>query len=134
MKISAQQYAISLHDSLEGKTEKKEVKEVLHNFVALLGKNNNLNKEAEIIEILEYTWNKENGELKAELTSARELNKEARETVVNYLKEKTDAKTVTLDEKVDKKILGGFILKYNNKIINGSLKNSLEELGAQLEG
>ena len=134
MKISAQQYAMSLHDSLADKTEKTELKKVLHSFVALLGRNNNLNKEAEIIEILEDTWDKENGELKAELTSARELNKGARETIINYLKEKSGAKKITLTEKTDKKILGGFILKYNNKIINGSLRNSLDELGAELEG
>ena len=134
MKISAQQYALSLYESIENKTDKTEIKKILSNFVSLLGKNNNLNKETEIIEIFENIWNNENGELKAELTSARELNKESRETVINYLKEKSGAKTIILDEKTDKKILGGFILKYNNRIINGSLSSSLEELAGQLEG
>lgn len=133
MKISAQQYALSLYESIKGKTDKKEIKNLLGNFVALLGKNNNLNKEAEIIEIFENIWNSENGELNAELTSARELNKESRETVIDYLKEKSGAKKIILDEKTDKKILGGFILKYNNRIINGSLSSSLEELANQLE-
>ena len=134
MKISAKQYAISLYESLKGKTDKTEVKKVLHNFVAILGKGNNLNKESEIIEIFENIWNIENGELKAELTSARELSKESRETVVNYLKEKSGAKKIVLEEYTDGKILGGFILKYNNRIIDGSLSSSLGELGAQLEG
>ena len=90
MKISAQQYALSLYESIKGKTDKTEIKNILGNFVALLGKNNNLNKEAEIIRIFENIWDGEKGELKAELTSARELNKESRETVINYLKEKTE--------------------------------------------
>lgn len=134
MKISAKQYALSLYESVQGKTEKPELKKVLKNFVALLGKNNNLNKEEEILEIFENIWNSENGELKAELVSARELSKSSRETVINYLKEKSGAKKIVLDEKTDKEILGGFILKYNNRIIDGSLRSSLGELGAELEG
>ncbi|MHB8904245.1 MAG: ATP synthase F1 subunit delta [Patescibacteria group bacterium] len=134
MKISAKQYAVSLYGSVQGKTEKPELKKVLKNFVALLGKNNNLNKEEEILEIFENIWNTENGELKAELTSARELSKSSRETVINYLKEKSGAKKIVLDEKTNKEILGGFILKYNNRIIDGSLRSSLGELGAELEG
>ena len=112
MKISAKQYALSLYESLQGKTDKIEVTKILHNFVAILGRSNNLNKESEIIEIFENIWNSENGELKAELTSARELSKESRETVVNYLKAKSGAKNIELAEKTDQKILGGFILKY----------------------
>ena len=134
MKISAQQYALSLYEAIEGRTEKSELKKVLHNFVALLGKNNNLNKEAEILEIFENIWNTENGELKAELISARELSKSSRETVVNYLRDISGAKKIVLDEKTDPKILGGFILKYNNRIIDGSLRSSLGELETQLEG
>lgn len=134
MKISAQQYSLSLYELIKDKTNKTEIKNILSNFVALLGRNNNLNKESEIIEIFENIWNRENGELNAELTSARELNKESRETVVNYLKEKSGASKIILEETVDKKILGGFILKYNNRIINGSLRSSLEELANQLEG
>jgi F-type H+-transporting ATPase subunit delta len=134
MKISAQQYALSLYESIKEKTEKNEVKNILHNFVALLGKNNNLSKEKEIIEIFDNIWSTGNGELKAELISARKLNKEAHEEIVNYLQEKTGAKKIILKEDTDENILGGFILKYNNKIINGSLKSSLEELAVQLEG
>ena len=134
MKISAKQYALSLYESLQGKTDKIEVTKILHNFVAILGRSNNLNKESEIIEIFENIWNSENGELKAELTSARELSKESRETVINYLKEKSGAKNIELAEKTDQKILGGFILKYNNRIIDGSLRSSLSDLEAQLEG
>lgn len=127
MKISVQQYAQSLYEIVKGESEIK-VKELLHNFVALLGRNRDLNLEPAIIESFTDIWNKENGEVIAELTSARELGKEARATVVDYLTKKSGAKQVILEETVDQKILGGFILKYNNKIIDGSLRNSLSEL------
>lgn len=127
MKISVQQYAASLFDSVSGKTE-KEVKAALKNFVAILGKNRELNKEEAIIEAFNELWNREHGEVIATLTSARELGSAARETVVDYLKEKTAAKKITLNENIDKSLIGGFVLRYDNKVMDGSLKNSLASL------
>jgi len=127
MKISVQQYARSLYDSVFEKSE-KEVKAVLKNFVALLGRNRELNRAEEIIRVFSELWNKEHGEINAVLVSARELGPTARETVTNYLKEKTSAKKISLKEEIDKKLLGGFVLKYDSKVLDGSLKTSLENL------
>jgi len=131
MKISVQQYAHSLYDSVIGKTD-KEAKIVCQNFVALLGKNRELNKAEEIMDIFIELWNKEHGELVAELISARELGTSTRETVIAYLQEKTGAKKVVLEENIDKKLIGGFVLKYDNKVVDGSLKTSLAELKSKI--
>jgi F-type H+-transporting ATPase subunit delta len=132
MKISVQQYATSLYDLVHGAEEVKAT-EVLHSFVALLGRNRDLNLAPAIIAAFTDIWNKENGEVVAEVTSARELGASSRETVINYITKKSGAKTVVLNEKVDKKILGGFVLKYNSKIVDGSLRSSLNELKGQME-
>jgi F-type H+-transporting ATPase subunit delta len=132
MKISVQQYARSLYDSVAGKSE-KEVKVVLNNFVAVLGRNRELNKEAAIIAAFTDIWNSEHGEIAATLSSARELGPTARETVVDYLKEKTAAKKIILEENIDQDLLGGFVLRYGSKVLDGSLKSSLESLKIQLE-
>jgi F-type H+-transporting ATPase subunit delta len=127
MKISAQQYARSLYDSVYQKSE-KEVKAVLKSFVVLLGRNRELNRAEEIIRVFNEIWNKEHDEVNAVLVVARELGSTARDTVTNYLKEKTSAKKISLTEEVDEKLLGGFVLKYDSKVLDGSLKNSLENL------
>lgn len=127
MKISVQQYAKSLYDSVAGKTE-KEVKAAIKNFVAILGRNRELNRVEEISLVFTELWNQEHGELTAQLVSARELGPTAREIVVSYLKEKTNAKKITLNEKIDEKLIGGFVLKYESKVLDGSLKTSLEDL------
>jgi len=127
MKISVQQYAKSLYDSVFEKSE-KEVKIILHNFVALLGRNRELNRAEEITRVFNELWNKEHGEINATLVSARELGPTAREIVTSYLKEKTSAKKISLKEEIDKKLLGGFVLKYDSKVLDGSLKTSLENL------
>lgn len=127
MKITAQQYAQGLYDSVAGKSE-KETKAILKNFVALLGRNRELNKEAAIIKAFGEIWNKEHGEVAATLSSARELGPSARETVVGYLKAKTGASKILLEEEIDKDLLGGFVLRYGSKVLDGSLKNSLAGL------
>ncbi|MFA6194716.1 MAG: ATP synthase F1 subunit delta [Patescibacteria group bacterium] len=127
MKISVQQYATSLFEAVVGKSE-KEAKAAVKNFVAILGRNRELSKEAAIIAAFNETWNREHGEVMATLSSARELGPTARENVVEYLKEKTAAKKIILDENIDKDLIGGFVLRYGSKVLDGSLKNSLEAL------
>lgn len=131
MKISVQQYAQSLYDSVFDKSE-KEIKVVLKNFVAVLGGNRELNKVEEIIRVFNEIWNKEHGEVAATLISARELGPTAREVVINYLKEKTSAKKISLQKEIDQKLIGGFILKYNSKVLDGSLKTSLKQLKIEI--
>ena len=106
MKISVQQYATSLFEAVAGKSE-KEAKAAVKNFVAILGRNRELSKEAAIIAAFNEIWNRENGEVMATLSSARELGPTARENVVEYLKEKTAAKKIILDENIDKDLIGG---------------------------
>ena len=133
MKISARQYAQCLYELVSTESDDK-VKEILPKFVVLLEKHQALNLAPAVISAFTEIWNREHGEVVAELTSARELKLEAKEMIVNYLKEKSGAKEVILDENVDKNILGGFVLKYNNKIVDASLRSSLAELKNQMMG
>jgi F-type H+-transporting ATPase subunit delta len=133
MKISVLQYAVSLYEAVIDKTE-SEVQVVLKNFVALLGRQHDLNKEAEIIKAFSDLWSSKNGEVTANLVSAHQVSDNTRELIVNYLKDKSGAKQIILDETEDRNLLGGFILKYNNKVLDGSLKSGLESLKAQLKG
>ena len=133
MKMSARQYAQCLYELVSNESDDK-VKEILPKFVVLLEKHQALNLAPAIISVFTEIWNREHGEVVAELTSARELKSEAKEMIVSYLKEKSGAKEVILDENIDKNILGGFVLKYNNKIVDASLRSSLVELKNQMMG
>lgn len=133
MKTSAQQYAQALFEVVVDKP-KKEIESGLKNFIVLLNDNNDLNKIDEIIESFQAIWSRENKELLAELTTARELGKASRDEVVNYLKKITKTEKIDLKEKTDKEILGGFILKYNSKVIDGSLKTNLKDLKEKISG
>lgn len=132
MKISARQYAQCLYELVSNEPDDK-VKEILPKFVVLLEKHRALNLAPAVIAAFTEIWNIEHGEVVSELTSARELKSEAKEMIVDYLKNKSGAKEVILDENVDKNILGGFVLKYNNKIVDASLRSSLESLKNSLK-
>jgi F-type H+-transporting ATPase subunit delta len=133
MKISVLQYAVSLYESVIDKSE-SEVQSVLKNFVALLGRQHDLNKEAEIITAFNDLRSSKNGEVNASLVSAHPVTDNTRTLIVDYLKDKSGAQHIILDEAEDKNLLGGFVLKYNNKVLDGSLKSGLESLKMQLKG
>ena len=132
MKINPKQYAQSLYELLLGKSE-EESKVVLHSFVAVLEKDGMLSHEEEIISAFIEIWNQENGELAASISSAHSLVENSREIITDYLKNRTGAKKIVLTESVDEDLLGGFVLKYGSKILDGSLKTSLEELKTNME-
>ena len=133
MKISVKQYAQSLYESIQG-TPDKEASEVVVKFVAALRQHHDISKIKEIIQAFSEIWNNENQEITAELTTAREATSVSKELMIKYLQERTGAKKIELSEKIDTDIIGGFILKYGSKILDGSLKSSLKDLGSRLEG
>ncbi len=61
------------------------------------------------------------------VTTAIPMNKELEKKVLKRLKKITDAK-VTLENKVDESILGGFILRLGDLQYNGSVAHQLKEL------
>lgn len=131
MKITAKQFALSLYESLEGKTA-GQIKAVIKKFVEFLAGKNMLDRadkiEAEFLKI----WNEKNGIIEALSISANELDKANIKLLKNYIAALAGAKTVFLKEKINKSILGGVIIKYGDKILDASLKTQLEELREKL--
>lgn len=133
MKISVLQYARSLFEATAGKKE-AEVKETLHRFAAVLAKNGDLGKGDDIIDRLYGMLLKDRGELEAVLASARKITPATRETVTDYLAGKTGAKKISLREEIDEKLIGGFVLRYQDRILDASLKNGLAEIRQKISG
>lgn len=133
MKITPKQYAQSLYESLVDKT-KEEVKGSVARLVKILADRRELNKAAEIISSFQEIWDREQGELSADLVTAREASAASKTAVMDYLKDKTGAEKIHLAEKIDPAIIGGFILEYRSKIVDASLRSSLRELKEEMIG
>jgi len=127
MKISARQYAESLVRAISESSE-AELKMALDNFAKIMLENRDLNRWDEISAAFSKIWDQAQGELAAEFTGARAISDQTKTEVAEYLKAKTGAKKIVLTAKKDVDILGGFVLRYEDKVIDASLKRSLGDL------
>jgi F-type H+-transporting ATPase subunit delta len=131
MKITVKQYALSLYEAVDGKTP-DQVKIVIKKFVELLVEKNQLTKAEKIIAEFLKIWNDRRGIVEAWAVSAKGLDKAAVKLLKHYIVKLSGAKEVILKEKIDKNILGGVVIKYGDKIVDGSLKTQLVELKDRL--
>jgi F-type H+-transporting ATPase subunit delta len=125
-KITAKQYAISLYEST--KDARGEVlNKKISNFLELIKKRKDLKLLNKIFETFVQIYEKREGILRAEVTSSRSLSLEVKKEIINWLKGYTK-RTATLQEYIEPSILGGAVIKFNNTIVDASLKNSLKNL------
>jgi len=68
------------------------------------------------------------GIVTAEVTSAIALTDESRAEIVSLVKKELGAKEVIVKEKVDDKLIGGFILKVDDKQFDASIASGLSKL------
>ena len=127
MKITPTQYAKSLYAATVGKSS-QEIDVVLQNFVKILAKNKQLKFRENIIVKFEEIYNQENGIVSAEIVSREKLDDVLIKKLENFLKDKYGAKEVVVENKVDKDIKGGMIIKVGDEVWDGSLKRQLINL------
>ncbi len=127
MRITAKQFALSLYESVEGKSA-ADVKPVIKKFVEILAEKNKIASADKIIKEFTKVWQTERGQVEAEILSANELSRETVKLLKTYIAKHSGAEEIKVDEIVDKNILGGVVIKYGDKIIDGSLKAQLEGL------
>ena len=127
MKASAAQYAKTLYELASGKN-KSEIDSIVASFAKLLAKNNRLKMASAIIEKFGNIWNRENGILEADVESAYPLNDEASGKITKEIKEKYGVKEVILNNKINKDITGGIIIKIGDEVIDSSVKKQLKML------
>lgn len=131
MKASVRQYARSLFELVADKSE-VETKALIAKFIVFLHRRQDLNKAEAIIEELDRLYEIQNGEIKAELISARPLAKEAKDKIAEYLAKRVGGGKVKLSDSLSPELLGGFVLRYNGMVIDGSLQNNLRKFKKQL--
>jgi len=131
MKIKPKQYAIALMEELENK-KAGQITTAIDNFVRLLAANNDLGLAEKIIAEFNKIWNEKEGIAEGEIILAREANKKIMEELSSYIKQITSAKKVLLAEKIDAGILGGAIVKYEDKVVDMSLRARLDGLKNQM--
>lgn len=126
MKIVAKQYAQALFSEIKDQAE-KDISGIINNFVEILKKDNCLSQMEKIIFYFNEFWKKEYSLVQAEISTAREINSELKKDLVEYLTKISQAKKINIVEKENDKLIGGFVVKYNDKIIDASIKNKINK-------
>lgn len=132
MKYSSKQYAKAFYESLCDK-EKEESRDLIKNFVSLVVANGDIKKMDNIIDEFNKIWDKKKGIIEVEISSAKKIDDETLDTLRSYLKEKLKALEIKVNEKQNKFLLGGAVLKYKDKIIDGSIRTRIKNLEADLK-
>lgn len=132
MRITPGQYALSLYE-LASEAKKDKIDEILKNFVALLARSNNLKLADKIEKEFVKLWDEKKGLAKVEVTTAGKLDKDIKEKLNFNIMKWLDKNKVEMEEKIDKDILGGIIVKYEDTVIDGSLRKKIEHLKQKLE-
>jgi F-type H+-transporting ATPase subunit delta len=129
MKITARQYALAIKQALE---EGAQVEVVAKNFAKLLAGRKQLALWPQVIDQLEKIYDQESGAIQAQIVSVRPLSKKTVGLISGYLQKIAQAKKVEIKPIVDKNILGGVIIKYDDKVLDGSLKGQVRLLKQKL--
>ena len=68
-----------------------------------------------------------------EVASASAFTSEQKETLIQKLKELTNAREIRLVTTIDPSLIGGFLIKTESKVIDFTVKNQLQQLAKHLD-
>lgn len=125
-KITNKQYAQALFEATKDLKGEK-ISETIKKFVLLLARQHKLKRAEQIIVEYEKRVKKENGEIGIIIKSARKLEKTLIEKIGGIFGKKVETK-----EEVDASLLGGIVVRTEDKILDGSLKTQLASLRQKL--
>lgn len=131
MKITTTQYARTLHESVKNKSQ-KEISGIISGFVKILSRDNQIRNSGKIIAKFSDIYNKENEIVEAEVVSREALSNMLSNKIKNFVKEKYQAKEVTLNNTIDEKIKGGIVIRVGDELMDASVAKQLRDLKNRL--
>ncbi|MCD7772949.1 MAG: F0F1 ATP synthase subunit delta [Ruminococcus sp.] len=115
-----------LSDAFEGK-----LSEIMFNFLNVMAKKGRAGDATAIFAEFKALYNEKMNILDVTATTAIPLSETLREKLIDKLTAVSNKKIV-LKECVDKNIIGGIVLSYNNTEIHASVRDKLDKLKAQI--
>jgi F-type H+-transporting ATPase subunit delta len=94
----------------------------------------NKGRESELLDIAEAfveQYNAIKGIHKVTLTTAIEISADVKATLENKIKAEQGIGLVELETKVDESLIGGFVLEFNNNLVDASIARDLRDVKKQ---
>lgn len=101
---------------------------ITHSFVQIILRKRRENYLPEILHSFVEQYNQHNKITTAQLTTAVEATPAILQQVVEIVKKQTGKQTVTIETKIDPSIIGGFVLQFEDKQIDTSIADKLDDL------
>lgn len=101
------------------------ISNITESFINILMIKNRESYLPEIIDAFIAQYNKHKGITPVKITTATALSKEATDEIMNKLKQTANLQTIELDSKIDDSLIGGYILQWEDKLIDNSIKRGL---------
>ena len=117
----------------ESLLKKINANELTSTFLKVIEKNKRFSNLASIITQFMNINSQKRGDVLADITSADDLNDDQKNNITNQLKSILGDK-LSLSFDVDKKIMGGLIVKVGSKMIDTSLANKINKLKIAMKG
>lgn len=87
----------------------------------------------EIVDAFIDQYNALKGIHKVKLTTATPVSEEVKQSIVNKIKNETSLKNVELETVVKEELIGGFVLEFDNNLVDVSIQRDLRDLKAQFD-
>lgn len=111
---------------------KGKIQAISYNFIAILIEKGRIDKFFEIKEEFIKIYNEDRNIIKAQVITAVEIDEETTASIVLKIKARTN-KEVEVENVIKPEILGGVIIKYDNVLIDGSVKTRLTNLNNNIK-
>lgn len=129
--LDAPQVTVSQKIALIDETVGGSISPLARNLLALLASRNSANLMSSVAEAYQEMLDVHRGIERAEVVSAVPLSDEQQSKVESMLKEMV-GKDISLTVRVEPEILGGFVARVGDKLIDGSTRTKLEGLRREL--
>ena len=119
--------------ALEAVLARAQISTLTRNFVGVVAENRRAADLPQMVEAFLALLAQRRGEIAAEVTSAQPLDDRQKASLDEQLRRALGSK-VTVDLKVDPKLLGGLVIKVGSRLIDGSLEGKLQRLERAMKG
>ena len=131
MKISTLQYASTLFDLTENKSQ-EEILTVLAKFAEQLKSDGQLKNADKVMEKFSDLYNSKNGIVVTEVCVRRDVSQDVLKEIEDFVQRKYGAKKVELKIVVDENIKGGIVIRVGDEVLDASVGGQLEKLRKEL--
>jgi F-type H+-transporting ATPase subunit delta len=88
----------------------------------------------EIVEAFIDQYNKIKGIHRVKLTTAVPVSDAVKSAIISKIKSDTSIGNIEMETVVKEELIGGFVLEFDNNIVDASIARDLREVGKQFEG